>query len=75
MQYTITNFSIELNVFNTKNAKCLMDLLNSMKQNVKKPIPKIHWIYTESDKEMKEMGKLYSQFLDMKFNFIEKSSN
>jgi len=66
----IQNFSISLESFNVKMAKSLLDLLKGLNDG-EHEAPRIHWIYSKSDIEMKQMGKYYSCLLNMNFNFIE----
>lgn len=64
-QSSYTDFNIQLKVFNPKTAKLLIDLLKSIK--LSKPSLLIHWIYSNEDEEMKEMGQDYSDLLEMNF--------
>jgi hypothetical protein len=58
--------------FNTSSSKCLYDMfkhLNSLKKNGK-PVT-INWYYNPNDEDMYEVGRDFSELMDLNFNFIE----
>ena len=73
-RHMIRDISINLESFNVRMAKSLIDVLKRLKKGVKEA-PQIHWIYSREDFEMKQMGQYYSHLLSMDFNFMETSSS
>lgn len=69
-KHLIENFSINLEIFNVKMAKALIDLIKVLNKGTKQA-PKIHWIYSKKDVEMKQMGRYYSRLLNIEFHFME----
>lgn len=61
-----TDLNIQLSVFNTKAARLLFEVFRSIKKQ--RPMLNIHWLYDKKDEEMKEMGKDYSELLEMEFH-------
>ncbi len=60
-----TDLNIKLNVFNIRAAKSLIDLLKSIKHSKKKGTV-VHWLC--DNEEMMEMGRDYSELLDMEID-------
>ncbi|MEO1254799.1 MAG: SiaC family regulatory phosphoprotein [Bacteroidota bacterium] len=61
-----TDLNIKLNAFNVPAAKSLLALLRGIKRSTHKP--SINWVCNAKDQEMMEMGKNFSELLDMKIN-------
>ncbi|WP_436517443.1 SiaC family regulatory phosphoprotein [Ekhidna sp. To15] len=61
-----TDLNIQLSVFNTKAARLLFDVFRAVKKY--RPSLNIHWLYDQTDVEMKEMGMDYSELLEMDFD-------
>ncbi len=67
--FEYSDFNIQLQVFNTIAAKSILETLRSIK-NTKQKSPKVHWLYTSP--EMMEMGKDYSDLLEMEIELSTK---
>lgn len=63
-----TDVNIKLDVFDMQTAKSLLDLFKSIKNNKRKITTAIHWLCESADEEMRQMGRDYSELLEMEFN-------
>jgi hypothetical protein len=69
------DININLNRFNTCSAKCIFDILRALKQkeNAGNKIS-VNWFYERQDSDMLEMGKDFSELLELKFQYLEQSA-
>ena len=63
--------NLSLLYFNTSSTKCIFDLLKKLnKMQASGKHVTINWYYMEEDEEMREVGKDFSDILQLNFNFI-----
>lgn len=61
--------------FNTSSSKCLYDLLKRLSSiHQKGRQVTVNWYYKIDDEEMREVGRDFSEIMDLEFNFIELAS-
>jgi hypothetical protein len=64
--------NVAFHYFNTSSSKCLYDMfkqLNNIKQKGRQVT--INWYYSPTDEDMYEVGKDFSELMNLHFNFIE----
>ena len=63
-------FHMKLEHFNTSSAKCLFDILRSLKSVYSLDQIEVAWYYDEDDEDLLECGEDFSDLLNIEFNFI-----
>ncbi|MEO9871073.1 SiaC family regulatory phosphoprotein [Ekhidna sp.] len=66
-KFEYADFNIQLQVFNTKAAKSILEILRSIK-NTKRKSPRVYWL--SDNPEMMEMGRDYGDLLDMEIEVL-----
>ena len=64
--------NVAFRYFNTSSSKCLYDMFKQLNKIKKKGRQvTINWYYSPSDEDMYEVGKDFSELMNLNFNFIE----
>jgi hypothetical protein len=68
---TPLDFTFKLEYFNSISAKYIADIIMILKDFADRGVPiKINWHYPKSDEDMLEVGKEFSDMVELNFDFV-----